>query len=123
MIAWKGNVVGLGLKWQDLLLATGLVFATSLLAEAAYVLIGVTRLGTFFVAAVVVAAAMRGRAAGVVAALLGVPAYNLLMVPRGGITPSWEDAANLAAFLMVALVVGSLAGSLKARSARIQAYS
>ena len=106
-----------------MLVAVGVVIASSVLAELSYRTIGVTRIGVLFLAGVIFAAGYRGRTAGFIAATLAVFAFNYFMVPRNAISFDGADAVNTVTFFAAALVVGNLAGALKERSHRLEQQS
>ena len=103
----------------DLAAALVAVLVAALTSELAFRLLGVTRVGVLFLAGCIVAAAYRGRMAGIYASLLSVVAYNFSMVPRNTLTLTPEDLVNVITFLVVALIVGNLAGALKENATRI----
>ena len=87
---------------------------------------GITRLSILFLAAVTLAASIRGTRASVLAALIGVLCYKLFLDLRAGErTGAVEDLLAVLTFLVVALVTGTLAGRVhdEAATARRHAAS
>jgi two-component system sensor histidine kinase KdpD len=73
--------------------------------------LGVNRLGLLFLAAVTIAASVRGSRSALIAALVGVFCYKYFLDLRTGErTSALEDLLNLAIFVVVALITGALAG-------------
>ena len=101
------------------------VLATALfLAELLHSLFGVTRLAILFLAAVTIAASVRGARAAIAAALMGMLFYKLFLDLRTPETTGVaEDILNVSVFLVVALITGALAGRLhdQAAESRVRA--
>jgi K+-sensing histidine kinase KdpD len=82
-----------------------------LVAELIHSALGFTRLSLLFLAAVTVAASLRGSRVALAAALISVLCYKLFLDIRTvEETTPVEDLINLVIFLIVALVTGALAG-------------
>jgi two-component system sensor histidine kinase KdpD len=98
------------------------VLATALfLAELLHSLFGVTRLAILFLAAVTVAASIRGGRAAIIAALMGMLFYKLFLDLRTPTTTDVaEDILNVSVFLVVALITGALAGRMHDKAAESQ---
>lgn len=88
------------------------VLVGTILAEFLYQAFDLTRLSIFFLGSVIVSALAFGTRAAVFAALLAFVAYNFSLVePRFSFRfAGADDTLTLAAFLVVALLTGSLAG-------------
>ncbi len=105
--------------------AAGVVLTGTLIAVALYQLAEFTRLAIFFLASVVVCALLFGRRPAVFAAFLAFVAYNFSLVePRFTfrlVGP--DDVLTLGVFLVVALLVGGLAGRVREseRDSRLRA--
>ena len=98
---------------MDLTTAMLLMIAAAGAAELLHALTGLTRLSLLFLAAVTIAASVRGGRAGLFAAVLGVLFYKMFLDLRtGDQTGLSEDILNLLIFLNVALLTGTLAGRL-----------
>ena len=90
------------------LLAPALALAVS---ELLHSMLGLTRLGVLFLAAVIAAAIFRGSRAAIPSAIVSLIFYKLFLDLRAGeVTGPVEDIMNLAIFLLVAIVTGTLAG-------------
>jgi two-component system sensor histidine kinase KdpD len=82
-----------------------------MLAIVIHSTLGVNRLGLLFLAAVTIAASIRGSRAALMAALVGLFCYkSFLDLRTGEQTSTLEDLINLAIFVVVALITGALAG-------------
>lgn len=105
--------------------AAGVVLAGTMVAMLLYQLVDLTRLAIFFLGSVIVCALLFGRRPGVFAAFLAFAAYNFSLVePRFTFRlVGAEDLLTLAAFLIVALSIGGLAGRVRdsERQARMRA--
>lgn len=91
------------------------VLVGTILAEFLYQAFDLTRLSIFFLGSVIVSALAFGTRAAVFAALLAFVAYNFSLVePRFSFRfAGADDTLTLAAFLVVALLTGSLAGRVR----------
>ena len=88
-------------------------------AELIHSGLGITRLGLIFLAAVTVAASIRGGRAALFTALISVVAYKYFIDWRtNDSTTTIEDLLNLAVFLIVALITGVLAGKIHDEAAK-----
>src|SRR5688572_12881329 len=96
--------------------------ATALfLAELLHSSFGVTRLAILFLAAVAVAASLRGGRAAIAAALMWMLFYKLFLNLRTPETTGFVEAVlNLSAFLIVTRTTGALAGRLHHKAAESQ---
>lgn len=95
--------------------AAGVVLVGTLIAALLYQVFDLTRLAIFFLGSVIVCALFFGRRPAVFAAFLAFIAYNFSLVePRFTIQfAGADDALTLVAFLLVALLVGGLAGRVR----------
>lgn len=110
--------------YRDLAIAVAAPAAAVLLAELIHTGLGVSRFGLLFLAAVTVAASIRGSRAAVFSAIVGVAAYKLFLDLRTTEhTTAIEDVLNLAVFLVVALVTGTLAGRLHDEAAKARRHA
>lgn len=91
------------------------VLAGTLIAELLFQAFDLTRLAIFFLGSVIVSALLFGTRAGVLGAFLAFTAYNFSLVePRFSFRfVGADDALTLIAFLIVALLTGSLAGKVR----------
>jgi two-component system sensor histidine kinase KdpD len=105
----------------DLVIAVGLSAAAAAVTALLHSSFGLTRVAAIFLAPVVIAGCIRGKSAGLLAALLSVVFYRLFLQFRVH-EPStvMEDALHVGVFLLVAVLTGSLAGRVQeeARHAR-----
>jgi two-component system, OmpR family, sensor histidine kinase KdpD len=106
--------VSLGLAGQ-FLAAAAVVLIGTLTAVILSEVFDLTRLAIYFLGSVIVCALFFGIRPGVLAAFLAFVAYNFSLVePRFSFQfAGADDALTLAAFLVVALLVGSLAGRVR----------
>lgn len=106
--------VALGLAGQFLAAATVVLIGT-MTAIFLYQVFDLTRLAIFFLGSVIVCALFFGTRPAVFAAFLAFVAYNFSLVePRFSFQfAGADDALTLAAFLVVALLVGGLAGRVR----------
>jgi two-component system, OmpR family, sensor histidine kinase KdpD len=106
--------VRLGL-WAQMAAAAGVVLVGTVLAMLLYQLFDLTRLAIFFLGSVIVCALLFGRRPGVFAAFLAFGAYNFSLVePRFTVRFAGpDDVLTLIAFLVVALLIGGLAGRVR----------
>ena len=102
------------------MVAVATATAAALLAIAYF---GVTRFGVLLVAGVIAAAALRGRTAGIAAAIPAVVIYYYLLEPGQTITVAPGDTINVVIFLIAALIVGGLSGSLRDHAQRSERQS
>jgi two-component system sensor histidine kinase KdpD len=108
----------------DVAAAFAVLASALLIAEVLHSFFGVTRLAILFLAAVTIAASVRGARAAIVAALMGMLFYKLFLDLRTPETTGIaEDVVNVSVFLVVALIVGTLAGRLhdQAAESRVRA--
>lgn len=105
--------------------AAGIVLLGAVLAMLLYQLFDLTRLAIFFLGSVIVCALLFGRRPAVFAAFLAFGAYNFSLVePRFTLRLAGaDDILTLAAFLVVALAIGGLAGRVREseRESRLRA--
>jgi two-component system sensor histidine kinase KdpD len=114
----------LGRLLSDTAVALGVVGLAAVIAELLFIELGLTRVSLLFLAAVVVAAALRGKDSGRLALLLATIVYALLLAdPRYSL--SWPDEQallpNLLVFLAAAAVTGHIAGQAHAQAGRASA--
>lgn len=95
--------------------AAVVVLLGTVTAAVLYQVFDLTRLAIFFLGSVIVSALLFGTRAAVLAAFLAFVAYNFSLVePRFSFRFAGpDDALTLAAFLVVALLVGGLAGRVR----------
>jgi two-component system sensor histidine kinase KdpD len=109
---------------RDLAVAIAAPAAAVILAEIVHTGLSVSRFGLLFLAAVTVAASIRGSRAAVLTAIIGVAAYKLFLDLRtADHTTAVEDILNLAIFLVVALVTGTLAGRVHDEAAKARRHA
>ena len=109
---------------RDLTVAVAAPAAAVILAEIVHTGFGVSRFGLLFLAAVTVAASIRGSRAAVLTAIVGVAAYKLFLDLRtADHTTAVEDILNLVVFLVVALVTGTLAGRVHDEAAKARRHA
>ncbi len=106
--------VALGVAGQFLAAATVVLIGT-VTAALLYQVFDLTRLAIFFLGSVIVCALFFGTRPGVFAALLAFVAYNFALVePHFSFQfAGADDALTLTAFLIVALLIGGLAGRVR----------
>jgi K+-sensing histidine kinase KdpD len=93
-------------------------------AELLHSVLGLTRIGVLFLAAVAVVASVRGRRAALLTALVSVLAYTLFLQVRiDEQTTAVEDLMNLPVFIVVALITGALAGKVHDEAAKAQRHA
>lgn len=86
--------------------------------------LGLTRLGIVFLAAVILIATARGSRAAVLTAVTTLAAYKVFLDLRiGEQTTAIEDILNMAIFLVVALIAGTLAGKARDEASSAQRHS
>jgi two-component system sensor histidine kinase KdpD len=104
---------------SEISVALVLQAAASVGAELLHAAFGVTRLSILFLAGVTVTASIRGFRAGLFGAVAGVVFYKIFLDLRTEEqTALAEDVLNLAIFLVVALITGTLAGRMHDEAAR-----
>ena len=103
----------------DIAVALLALLAALGLSEIIHSFLGIARISLVFLAAVTVAASIRGSRSALVAALAGVFFYRVFLDMRvGEQTDVVEDVLNVVIFLVVALVTGALAGRVRDEAAR-----
>jgi two-component system sensor histidine kinase KdpD len=103
------------------LLAPALALAAT---ELLWSKLGLTRLGIVFLAAVILIATIRGSRAAILTAVTSLVAYKVFLDLRAGEqTSRAEDILNLAIFLVVALVAGTLAGKARDEASKALRHS
>lgn len=108
--------------WPNLLSVTLLVAAATVVGRAFAPQVNPTNLVMAYLLAVVVAGLWRGRTAAVLTSILGVSAFDFFLVPPY-LSFDVSDAQYLitfAAFLVVALVIGTLTGRLRDHAAALR---